>query len=95
MSPIQDICGAIEQMLIIQFAYKGTIRTVEPHTVGYSKRGILTLCAWQLSGGSGQAWRDFHVDLIGTVTLTSEHFDEARSGYNPCPTNMSDVICTL
>jgi predicted DNA-binding transcriptional regulator YafY len=95
MSTAGTICQAIEQMRILEFRYKGTLRTVEPHTLGYSKRGILTLCAWQLAGGSAEAWRDFHVDLIDALALTAEHFDGPRPGYNPCPTTLTNLVCTI
>lgn len=95
MSTTELLCEAIEQMRVIEFLYKGSFRSAEPHTLGHSKRGVLTLCAWQLSGGSAEAWRDFHVELIQGLSLTDEHFDGPRPGYNPCPTTLTNVVCTI
>jgi predicted DNA-binding transcriptional regulator YafY len=95
MSKTETICQAIEEMRVLEFRYKESFRTVEPHTLGYSKRGVLTLCAWQLAGGSAEAWRDFHVDLMEALALTGEHFGAARPGYNPCPITLTNVVCTL
>jgi hypothetical protein len=95
VSITEIIREGIERMQVVEFRYKGSFRSAEPHTLGYSRRGMLTLCAWQLTGGSGEAWRDFHVELMQDVTLKSEHFDGPRPGYNPCPTTLTNLICTI
>lgn len=88
------ICAAIRAKQVIQFRYKGTIRRAEPHALGYEK-GMLTLCAWQLSGGSGQDFRDFHVDKLTELSTTGQTFLHAREGYNPNDPTMSRVVCRL
>lgn len=89
------ICDAIKGMKVIEFRYKGAWRSVEPHALGINARGKLTLCAWQLTGGSGADWRDFHFDLIGDVVVTNEEFDGPRPGYNPCDKTLVSVICSI
>lgn len=89
------ICDAITSMKIVEFRYKGSWRTAEPHALGYNQRGKLTLCAWQLSGGSGADWRDFHVELISEFIVTDDTFQEPRPGFNPCDKTLSTVVCSV
>lgn len=96
MSAQQDlICQAIAAMNVIEFRYKGSWRTAEPHALGHNSRGKLTLCAWQIAGGSGADWRDFHVELITEVINTGDTFDEPRPGFNPSDKTLSTVICSV
>lgn len=95
MAEADVLVESIDKMRVIEFHYKGSWRSAEPHTLGYNKKGILTLCAWQLAGGSGEAWRDFHVDFMSDITLTTESFDEPRDGYNPSDHTMSNIIRAL
>lgn len=89
------ICEAIASLQIIQFTYKGKIRTVEPHALGYDSDGDLTLSAWQLSGGSGQDFRDFHVDKLSGLATTGERFAGARQGYRKDDKTLSRIVCQL
>lgn len=72
---------AIEELRPIRFSYKGAVRTVEPHAYGRQSSGAEALCAWQLSGGSGQEFRLFKTDEMGIVQLLDENFDGPRPGY--------------
>lgn len=89
------ICEYIKNKSVISFTYKGTIRVVEPHLLGYDSNGDLTLSAWQLSGGSGQGFRDFHVSNISYVTTTNKSFESARQGYNADDQTVSRIVCHL
>lgn len=89
------ICGAIAKQSVISFSYTGSQRTAEPHILGYDRSGDLTLSAWQLSGGSGQGWRDFHFDKMRGVALTGAQFSCARPGYNPNDSTLTRIICRL
>jgi predicted DNA-binding transcriptional regulator YafY len=89
------ICDAIAKRLAISFLYKGSQRTVEPHTLGYDRSGDLTLSAWQVSGGSGQGWRDFHIDKMRGIALTATQFSGARPGYNRNDSTLAQIICGL
>lgn len=86
-----DIENAIYARKVISFAYDGSFRTVEPHTLGYSQSNVLTLCAWQTSGGSGVGWRDFHVSRISQLAVSEEEFNQTRPGYNPQPAKLRVV----
>jgi hypothetical protein len=89
------ICDAIAAKLVITFVYEGKLRSAEPHLLGYSTRGILTLSAWQLSGGSAEAWRVYHCAKISNVTVTPQSFSAARTGYNPNGASFTSVICCI
>lgn len=72
---------AIEDLRLIRFSYKGPVRTVEPHAYGRQSSGAAAICAWQLSGGSGQEFRLFKEDEMESVQLLDENFHEARPGH--------------
>lgn len=89
------ICQAIADRRTLTFTYKGTHRVVEPHLVGYDGDGDLTLSAWQLSGGSGQGFRDFHLSKL-TALATGQHtFAGPRPGYNRWDKTIDRVVCRL
>ncbi|WP_367275167.1 WYL domain-containing protein [uncultured Erythrobacter sp.] len=90
-----QICDAIRDRQVISFLYKGRTRTVEPHLVGYDNDGDLTLSAWQLSGGSGQGFRDFHVSKLSGLTISPQTFAGPRPGYNPNDKTLSRIVCRL
>jgi hypothetical protein len=92
---MHEICKHIQSKAIITFFYKGSIRVVEPHLLGYDADNELTLSAWQLSGGSGQGFRDFHVSKVSGVTTTGKNFTHARQGYNPNDQTLSRVLCRI
>jgi len=89
------ICKAIAARALLSFTYAGKQRRVEPHILGHAKDGELTLCAWQLQGGSGVGFRDFHVQKASNFVASDETFPEARPGYNPNDTTLATVICRL
>ena len=91
----QAICEAINARKVISFLYKNRTRTVEPHLVGYDGDGDLTLSAWQLTGGSGAGWRDFHVAKLSSLSITDRTFGRARPGYNPQDSTISRIVCRL
>ena len=88
-------CEAIRDQLLVEFLYKGSIRRVEPHAVGYDTKGHLTLSGWQLSGGSGQDWRDFHLSLVSQVVVLTQRFAGPREGYNRNDKTLTRVVCQL
>jgi len=89
------ICTYIQNREVITFRYKGRDRVVEPHLLGYDLDGDLTLSAWQLQGGSGVDWRDFHVSKISGLATTESNFSGPRTGYNPNDSTLSHVLCCL
>ena len=89
------LCDAIAKRLIVAFSYQGRIRTVEPHIVGYDSDDDLTLSAWQLSGGSGIGWRDFHISKLSGLSITDRTFSAPRPGYNPQDSTLQGIVCRL
>ncbi|MBX7501358.1 WYL domain-containing protein [Qipengyuania sp. YG27] len=89
------ICDAIRDRKIISFYYKGRTRVAEPHLVGYDRDGDLTLSAWQLSGGSGQGFRDFHINIMSNLTIMPQSFSGARPNYNPNDSTLGRILCRL
>lgn len=89
------ICQAIAGRQVISFVYKNRTRVVEPHLLGYDSDGDLTLSAWQLSGGSGQGWRDFHVSKLAGLSITGQTFSGPRHGYNPHDSTLPQIVCRL
>lgn len=89
------ICRAIAERKTLTFFYRGSRREVEPHLVGYDSSGDLTLSAWQLSGGSGQDWRDFHVSSLSALSITDRSFSGPRPGYNPNDKTLTRIVCRL
>jgi hypothetical protein len=74
------ICKAINDRVLLGFFYRGTMRWVEPHTYGLKKNGGSGLCAWQLVGGSGEAFRLFLEPEMQAFQL-GDPFDCEREGY--------------
>lgn len=91
----QVICGAIQDQRVLSFLYDGSHRLVEPHLLGVDSDGDVTLSAWQISGGSGQGWRDFHVAKLTSLSITEQSFAGPRDGYNPNDETIDQVICRL
>ena len=89
------ICDAIRGRQILTFKYKGRTRVVEPHLLGYDGDGDLTLSAWQLSGGSGQGFRDFHVAKLSALATTGQSFLGPRRGYNRNDETLERILCGL
>lgn len=74
------ICKAIGQHLTLRFVYKGSVRWVEPHTYGLRRNGAIGLSAWQLTGGSAQAFRLFLEREMQSLQV-DEPFASEREGY--------------
>lgn len=89
------VCAAIRDRRLIEFSYKSKRRVVEPHLLGFPASGKLTLSAWQLSGGSGESWRDFHVAEMSNLSMLDEEFSGPRPGYNPNDRTLERIVCRL
>lgn len=76
-----QIATAVNDRRTLRFIYKGDVREVEPHTYGQLKSGKDGLCAWQVSGGSGSAFRLFLEDEITTLTIAHSDKFDVRPGY--------------
>ena len=79
---------------MIRFRYGLTVRRVEPHTLGYDKRGRLTLRAWQ-SSGLAKGWRNYRVDRLDELSTTDRCFGEPREGYNRTDPTLTQILARL
>ena len=99
MSAQAIICDAIRNRerlgFWLGFWRDGPRREVEPHLLGYDDDEELTLSAWQLTGGSGEGWRRFHVTKLSGLSTTGTNFSGARSRYDPNNTTMVRIVCRL
>ena len=89
------LCDAIRDRRIVLITYDGSVRKVEPHLLGYSTKGNLTLSAWQLSGGTSTGWKDFVCAKIINVVSSNEVFAGPRPDFNPRDRTMREIICRL
>lgn len=89
------IIKAIEEQRLLTFSYKNAIRTVEPHTYGCSKKGVNGLCAWQMSGSSGDGYRLFLEPDMQNVLAMDEHFDGPRVDYHRGDQRFSTIYAEL
>jgi predicted DNA-binding transcriptional regulator YafY len=74
------LAQAIRDRRVVEFAYHGEPRQVEPYALG-RVGGALTLKGWQ----SRKGWRTFHVEEMESLEATDRHFDEPREGFVPDP----------
>ncbi|GLQ24492.1 hypothetical protein GCM10007853_23660 [Algimonas ampicilliniresistens] len=91
----QTIISAIQNREILEFHYKGRMRRVEPHMYGIDTKGHPSLNAWQLSGGSGQDFRNFHLDILSMLCKSGQTFSGPRPGYNPNDPAVPQVFARL
>jgi hypothetical protein len=95
IDPRQTLCAAIAERRIVAFIYKGRLRTAEPHILGADHQGEAILSAWQLSGGSGEAFRTYRLQAMSKVRLTGAQFAGPRPAYNPRHTIFAEIDCRL
>lgn len=91
---IELITNAIadQKVLIIRYQNDPMTRTIEPHTLGYNRKGNLVLSAYQIDGYSSSgnfiAWKLFTVNEIQNIEQLEQKFDiRFKEGYNPNPSN--------
>lgn len=95
MSAVETICKAIEERHVLFFVYNDQRRMAEPYILGYDDKDALVLSAVQLSGGSGQGFRSFHVDGLSSIEVTAQKFFGAHPGYNPKDPYFARIICLV
>lgn len=93
-TPIRVISTAIKSRRVIRFRYKFLMRRVEPYTLGYDKRGQLTLHGWQLSGLRPRL-RNFRLARLSDVSTTDARFDEPRRGYDRSDSTLTQILARV
>lgn len=79
---------------MLGFIYKGIQRWVEPHTYGRQPNGKDGLCAWQVTGNSGDGYRMFFVSDATGLAL-GENFSGPRPGYHLRDQRFQDIYAEL
>lgn len=85
------IATAIRERRILSFRYGESERRVEPHLLGFTRHGVLTLRAWLL-GCEEPAWRLFPVSDIRGLRVEEETFTRARPGHSTGDSRFARVV---
>lgn len=92
----KNLIDAINTKACLSFIYEGLPRRVEPHTLGVSRKGTLTLSAFQTEGGSETGieigWKQFTVSHIKDLKALGESFKETRPGYKRGDSRMLKIV---
>lgn len=91
---LQIIVEAIQSQTTLRFLYKGKVREVEPQTYGCMGSGNDGLCAWQLSGGSGEDYRLYLTAHLYSLEL-GRSFNGPRPGYTRADRRFTAVYAEL
>ncbi|HFK5526275.1 TPA: hypothetical protein ACGZ99_000307 [Elizabethkingia anophelis] len=94
----KEIIYAIENQKVIEFYYDGELRIVEPHCYGETTAGNEGLRAFQIDGYSSTGkfgWRMYDLSKADDITVTEDHFDGPRPGYQRGDKGMSEIYVEL
>lgn len=93
---IDKIKDAIQNKNILKIYYEPGQRVIEPHTLGYSKKGDLLLSCYQVEGASTSHmhadWKLLRVDRMNILEPSGDPFSGPRPGYNSNDTRMKGGI---
>jgi predicted DNA-binding transcriptional regulator YafY len=80
---LEQISSAISSKSLISFRYDGENRLVEPHALGYTAKGRLSLRGFQPAGGTTRelGWKLFTADKVEDLTVLPLTFEAPRPGY--------------
>ena len=92
----ERLVRAILDHRVVEFAYNGYRRTVEPYLLGLHEAGEPILLGYQTAGfsqsGDIPGWRTFITTAIGEVEVTHRSFAGPRSDFNPYGESMLDIF---
>ena len=90
---------AIRERRLLMFAYRDTVRVVEPHRFGEAANGSRLLNAWLRPGHSRTTpdggWRNFALADIDNPLLLDETFAGPREGYAARDPRFTSVFAEL
>lgn len=93
-----ELCSAIDNLLMIELRYSGYSRTVEPHAYGRDKGGDEILRCYQVSGGSEsgerEGWKLLKVREVYSLHSTRRKFS-ARPNYKKGDKAMDYIFCQV
>jgi WYL domain len=91
----ERLVRAILEHRVVEFAYQGYRRTVEPYLLGLHEAGEPILLGYQTAGGSQSGeipgWRTFITTNIDAVDVTERSFAGPRSDFNPYGESMLEI----
>jgi WYL domain len=92
----ERLVRAILNHQVIEFAYQGYRRIVEPYLLGIHEAGEPILLGYQTAGASQSGdipgWRTFITTAIGDVEMTGTSFAGPRSDFNPFGHSMLEIF---
>jgi hypothetical protein len=92
----ERLVRAILDHRVVEFAYDGYRRTVEPYLLGIHEAGEPILLGYQTAGfsqrGEIPGWRAFITTAIGDVQVTDRTFSGPRAGFNPYGESMLEIF---
>ena len=92
----ERLVRAILDHRIVEFAYDGYRRVVEPYLLGLHEAGEPILLGYQTAGfsqsGEIPGWRAFITTAIGEVEVTNRSFAGPRAGFNPYGESMLEIF---
>lgn len=80
---LDQIREAVLGRNLLSFRYDGENRLVEPHALGLTGKGNLSMRGYQPAGGTHRelGWKLFTVTKIEDLTVLPLTFEHARPGY--------------
>jgi predicted DNA-binding transcriptional regulator YafY len=80
---LDQIRQAIFAQNLLSFRYDGENRLVEPHALGFTSKGKLSVRGFQPAGGTHRelGWKLFTIEKIEDLTVLPLTFEYARPGY--------------
>jgi hypothetical protein len=92
----ERLVRAILDHRVVEFAYDGYRRTVEPYLLGLHEAGEPILLGYQTAGfsrsGDVPGWRAFITTAIGDVDITDRMFAGPPADFNPYGHSMLEIF---
>ena len=92
------IRNAIANKDIVEFTYKGYLRTAEPHIYGV-KNGKRQILVYQIGGGSSSGripdWRRMDIDQISGFKTTGQKFAGRRDNSSGAHSDWDTIIAVV
>ncbi|WP_051504152.1 WYL domain-containing protein [Sphingomonas jaspsi] len=88
---------AINGKNLISFRYDNENRLVEPHALGATSKGKMSMRGFQPAGGTQRelGWKLFTVDKIEDLTVLPLTFEEPRDGYSLNDKQLPHMVAQL
>jgi hypothetical protein len=92
----ERLIRAILDHRVVEFAYQGYRRTVEPYLLGLHEAGEPLLLGYQIGGfsqsGEIPGWRTFVTTAVDGVEVTDRSFAGPPSDFNPYGHSMLEIF---